>query len=302
MRDAAHFRQLLAGRVLALERCALVAYEATWAADIALPPVTAAARGGGGGGAGPNVAIINISGFIEPHPSLIGLILGGTALSAVRRDVRAAASNPNVDTILLLVNSPGGFIDAVPETAEVIRQAGREKPVVAVVDGLAASAGYWLASQASRMILTPSGDVGSIGVYMSHTSFAGANARLGVERTYISAPVGGYKTEGNTDEPLSSDATAYLQAQVDAIYRDFVADVARGRGIAASRVDATYGQGRVVTARDALARGMVDEIVPTDTALQQVFSGQPNKRRALARSLADEALLASAYATALMIA
>jgi signal peptide peptidase SppA len=318
MRDVSQFNQLLAGRALAIDRGALGRYAATWSADVpAVPPMAAA---GAASRTTPNVALIGILGFIEPHESVLSRVFGGTPLDAVRQRVREAAANPKVDAIALIVNSPGGFVEGVPETADVIRQAALQKPVVAIVDGISASAAYWLTAQASYVTLTPSGEVGSIGVFMAHSSYAGANTQQGIERTYISAPTGGFKTEGNADEPLSGEGRAYLQSQVDAMYRDFVAAVARGRSIPTARVEATYGQGRVVLARDALSRRMVDAIVPTDTAFFRVLSGDvmgleseqlhadhdrmvlsvehDQMRAAMGRSASDEVLLASAYITA----
>ena len=89
-----------------------------------------------------------------------------TALLAQR--VNALANDPAVGMIVLDVDSPGGVVTGTPEAADAIYAAAKRKKVVALVNPLCASAGYWLASQASEIIAVPSADIGSIGVYQLH--------------------------------------------------------------------------------------------------------------------------------------
>ena len=129
------------------------------------------------------------------------------------------------------VDSPGGLIDLVPETAALIRTVRETKPVIAVANTYAASAAYWLASQASDLVVTPSGEVGSIGVYMPHLDVSGWEEQQGVKTTLISA--GKYKTERSPFEPLSDEAAAAMQDTVDKYYGMFTYGVAVGRGTSA---------------------------------------------------------------------
>jgi capsid assembly protease len=145
----------------------------------------------------------------------------------------------------------------LPETADAIHAANRVKPVRAFVSGIAASAAYWLASQASTISLTPSGEVGSIGVLDLHADISKALDNAGVKVTAVTA--GEHKVERAPFAPLSDDARAHMQTGVNAWYSDFLSAIRRGRG---TRVSATsnYGGGRMLRSRDALAAGMVDFI------------------------------------------
>lgn len=180
-----------------------------------------------------------------------------TDYNAIRATVRRALADPSVKTIDLEIDSPGGSVLGLPETAEVIRAANKAKPVRAHVVGIAASAAYWLASQASTISLTPSGEVGSVGVLDLHADISKALDNAGVKVTAVTA--GEHKVERAPFNPLSDDAKAHMQSGVDAWYSDFLSAIRRGRG---ARVSATgnFGGGRMLSSRDALAAGMVDFI------------------------------------------
>ncbi|HLM79280.1 MAG TPA: S49 family peptidase [Terriglobales bacterium] len=175
----------------------------------------------------------------------------------IRANVRRAVADPSVKTIDLVIDSPGGSVLGLPETADAIHAANRVKPVRAFVTGIAASAAYWLASQASTVTLTPSGEVGSVGVLDLHADISKALDNAGVKVTAVTA--GEHKTERAPFVPLSDDARAHMQAGVNAWYGDFLSAIRRGRG---ARVPATgnFGGGRMLSSRDALAAGMVDFI------------------------------------------
>ena len=178
-----------------------------------------------------------------------------TDYASVRASVRRALADPSVRTIDLLVDSPGGSVLGLPETAEVIFQANKVKPVNARVIGIAASAAYWLASQASTITLTPSGEVGSVGVLDIHADISKALENAGVKLTAVTA--GEHKVERAPFTPLSDDARAHMQEGVNAWYGDFLSTVRRGRGARVS-ANSNYGGGRMLSSREALASGMVD--------------------------------------------
>jgi signal peptide peptidase SppA len=136
------------------------------------------------------------------------------------------------------------------------------------VDTLAASAAYWIASQADEIVVTPSGDVGSIGVLVMHDDVSKAEEMAGFKTTVISA--GKYKAEGHPFEPLSDEARGELQKLVDDVYAMFVADVAQGRGTTAEAVRSGYGQGRLQLANDAVASGLADRVDTIDSTLEQL--------------------------------
>ena len=103
--------------------------------------------------------------------------------------------------------------------AAEIYEARNRKPIIAVVNSMACSAAYWLASAAGDLVCTPSGQAGSIGVYMIHQDVSKALDKEGIKVSLIKA--GRYKTEGNSTEPLGAEARAAFQSQVDDVYTQF---------------------------------------------------------------------------------
>lgn len=226
------------------------------------------------------VAVIPVYGVISPRASLLTESSGGTSAQAVGQMIDQAAADPAIASIVLEFDSPGGSVTGMTELAAKIRNARANKRIVSHVNALAASAGYWLASQADEVVSTPSGLVGSIGVYTEHHDVSRAMDAIGVTPTLISA--GEYKVEGNPYEPLGDEARAAMQRMVDDVYGVFVGDVARGRGVSAALVRAEYGKGRVLSAKDALAAGMIDRIATLDETIARAGAGQVRARGARA--------------------
>jgi signal peptide peptidase SppA len=217
--------------------------------------------------AGGEIAVLPLQGVITPRGSMLARIFGfgGGGLVGFREDFRAALADDNVSAIIIDIDSPGGLIDQVPETAaEILAARNPDKPIVAVANTLAASAAYWIASAADEISVTPSGQVGSVGVFTVHEDVSKMAAQMGITVTVISA--GRYKTEGNPYEPLSKAAAAAMQVNVDDIYGMFVDSIAAGRGVAPAAVRAGYGEGRVVLADRAQQLKMVDRVETLEAA------------------------------------
>lgn len=216
------------------------------------------------------VAVIPLAGLITPRGSFLAMLFGGRrgGLEAFREDFREAMNDDAVGAIVLDVDSPGGLVSLVAETAAEVNAArGQGKKIVACCNTLCASAAYWIASQADEVVVTPSGKVGSIGVYTTHVDCSGLNERMGLDPTYISA--GKYKTEGNEDSPLSAEAKAAIQREIDDIYAMFVDGVAQGRGTSPKAVEDGYGQGRVLGAQRGVEASLADRVA----TIQQTVGG-----------------------------
>jgi signal peptide peptidase SppA len=170
------------------------------------------------------------------------------------------------------VDSPGGTVTGVPELAAEIFAARGKKPIVAVANGMAASAAIWLATAADQVVCIPSGEVGSIGVYCAHQDVSAAMEKAGVSITFIKA--GKFKTEGNPYEPANAEYFAYQQKGVDDTYQDFLAAVAKGRGVSVEKVEADFGQGRMLSAKDALAAGLIDRIATLDEVVSELLGAE----------------------------
>lgn len=208
---------------------------------------------------GKGVAVIPLRGIVTPRGSFLSMLFGGGGgLEAFRAAFREALASDDVSAILFDIDSPGGSTDLVEEVATEIRESRGEKPITAIANTDACSAAYYLAAQADEVVVTPSGMAGSIGVFLLHWDESGFNEQTGFDPTYVYA--GKFKVEGNPDEPLTDDARGALQAIVDDYYDLFVEAVAAGRGVAASEVRNGYGEGRALTARQALATGLADRV------------------------------------------
>lgn len=244
------------------------------------------------------VKILRLYGAIMPRAEAVEDISQSAALMTdFMAAFKQAATDPNVGAIVLDIDSPGGRVDLVPEAADLIfkaRKAGR--PIVAVANTLAASAAYWIASQADELVVTPSGEVGSIGVYTVHQDVSEILKADGVQITYISE--GARKTEGNPFEPLGAEARLHLQENVRAYYDMFVAAVARGmtrpgRKVSAATVradpeasDAHFGGGRTYPAKKAVALGMADRVETLDDVVARLQRGQTGRPNGGARGRA----------------
>jgi capsid assembly protease len=204
------------------------------------------------------VAVIPLMGVIVPRANLMTDLSGGTSVTDFMQSFMAAVADPDVGAIVLDVDSPGGSVDLIPESAARIRAARGSKPILAVSDTMMASAAYYLGSQADEVYVTPSGLIGSIGVYATHYDQSGLNEKVGVKPTLVSA--GKYKTELNPTEAPSEEGIAHLQSIVDDAYQQFTLDVAKGRGASVADVRGGYGEGRVLTAKMGVREHLADGV------------------------------------------
>lgn len=253
------------------------------AAQLAAPAIVPTNRG-------KSIAIVSMRGValydLEMQPMCFSTL-------NLARVMTALVADETVGTIILDVDSPGGAVTGTQEAADAVwaaRQAG--KVVVALVSPLCASAAYWIASQANEIVAVPSADIGSIGVFMAHTDCSAWNEQQGLKVTYIFA--GKYKVEGNSDEPLSDEARAYYQSEVDVTYAAFTKAVARGRGVPVSTVLADFGQGRTMMAPAAKAAGMIDRVTTLDLALGKYGLTPADQEEGRARRRRGEAAVDAA--------
>lgn len=227
-----------------------------------------ASRKASSGAAPTGVALIPIAGVIVPRANLFSDISGGASAEGIAAQLRAAMSDPNVGSIVLDVDSVGGNVAGITELAAEIRRARAVKPVHAVANFTMASAAYWLAAQATRISASPSATVGSIGVLGIHEDLSKALELKGVKVSLLTA--GKFKGEGNPTEPLSDEARAFMQQRIDDSYGQFVKDVALGRGVKPGEVRGGFGEGRALSAKDALDAGMVDDVATLDDVLARL--------------------------------
>lgn len=227
------------------------------------------------------VAVIPVEGVILRQ----GLFYGTTGLQDLHAALDAAVAAPEVRAILLSIHSPGGQARGVKEAADAIFAARRVKPCAAFVDGLCASAAYWLAAATGAVYAGPSSTVGSVGVILRHMDKSGWNKEMGLAFTYVTA--GAYKAVGNPDAALSERDLSVLQARVDAIYDMFCGDVAQHMGLSLES-RAQWADGRDFLACEAESLGLITAVVSSRAeALQKLLKETHMDKAELAKQHPD---------------
>ncbi len=220
-----------------------------------------------------------------PHPwrrrqrrvrivSLHGSIVGGEGnewprsqlgSDAAVRALAAARRDPRVAAVVLHVDSPGGSAPASDLMWHEVVRLKAAKPVVAYFDDVAASGGYYLACAAHKIVAQPGTLTGSIGVVAGKMNLGGLFERVGVHTELLTR--GPAAAMHSPARGFSDEERRRLEAEVDALYQQFVRKVAEGRGKSIDEIHAV-AQGRVWTGADAHARGLVDELGGVDAAVR----------------------------------
>lgn len=222
-----------------------------------------------------SVAVIPLQGVITKRGGWFS-----DGLDRVMRSIETAMSSKAIGGIVLDVDSPGGSSYGLMEFADKLYELRSDpKPLLAVANPMAASAAYWAGTSADQSIVSPSGDVGSVGVWSLHLDYSKAMDDIGVNPTFVFA--GKYKVEGNPFEPLSDEARAEIQRSVDETYDQFLSALARNRGVTKSKVQSDFGEGRVLSAKRAKDAGMVDRVASLDDVVNAMAGdSETNGRRA----------------------
>lgn len=184
----------------------------------------------------------------------------GTTYASISNAAEEAANDPKVKSIVLAVDSPGGEVTGLPETAALLGQVAMVKPVHAMVEGTSASAAYWLTSQATDITMSPSSEVGSVGVRIMHADISKMLEDAGIKITEMHA--GEFKTEWSPFQSLSDGAKENMQTRLNSVHGDFLNDVTKGRGSRAKAdiTAAQYGGGRMFSSSAAMRHGLADAV------------------------------------------
>ncbi len=215
------------------------------------------------------VGILTIKGVLARDPSTFELYFEGLTDSATLLDqLEGLKLDPACKRVLLVIDSPGGFVTGVPELADAVKDLG--KPCVAWTGGLCCSAAYWIGSQADNLVASRSAIVGSIGAYTAVVDATRFWENMGVEFDVIKNKEGKYKAAGLTR--LQDVQREQLQASIQATFDQFKADILRSRpGVSADTM-----QGQTFSGEDARGRSLIDAV------------GSMSYAMALLRSMPDE--------------
>jgi Periplasmic serine proteases (ClpP class) len=209
-------------------------------------------------------AYIQIYGVISKKISLLQNISGGTSIEAIRNDIALALADEKVKQIVLDIDSPGGNVDGIPELADFIKQAGKQKPLTAYTDGQMCSAAYWLGAAAGKIVASKSAQVGSIGVYSVIRDYSVAEHQRGIKTQIVKA--GKFKAMGHPSKPMTEDDAALAQEAVNDYFSMFVSSVGKFRGLAGDALD-NVATGRTWIAKKALELKLIDRVDVLDNIL-----------------------------------
>lgn len=209
-----------------------------------------------------------------------------TGYNFIRQQTSLAGQDPDVLAIVYDVNTYGGEAAGCFECSDDIRRLAAGKPTTAIVDSNCYSGGMAIASGCDKIVSTPSGGVGSIGVVATHISFEKMLDKFGLKVTFIHA--GAHKVDGNPYEDLPPEVKADIQKSIDVSYGAFVGLVATGRKMDEKAVRAT--EARIYRAEEAMSLGLIDAVASPQVAMQAIMgelSGsnpQPKKEDAMSNA------------------
>lgn len=203
---------------------------------------------------GSAIAVIDVFGSLVHRARGMEAESGLTSYESIGNRMMAAAQDRSVGGILLHIDSPGGELSGAFPLARLIGDIAREKPVWASVDESAWSAGYLIASQTNRVLLSANGSVGSIGVVLAHVDQSKADEAQGKKWTILSR--GANKTHFNPHEPLSKGALEFANGLLDSQYEMFVDAVATARKLEPAAVRGT--EAGIIAGQQAVAQGFAD--------------------------------------------
>lgn len=236
------------------------------------------------------IAVIPVLGTLVRRSSYIGAASGLTSYHDIEAMAEQAFSDPMVKAVLLEIDSSGGEAGGVFDLAQRLRALSQTsgKPLWAIADEAALSAAYAIACAADRLWLTRTAEVGSIGVVAVHVDESVADAKAGLNYTFLHA--GAHKVDGHPHAPLPAPVAADIQADIEQLHTQFIALVAGFRRLSVDAIRDT--EARVYRGEAALQAGLADQIgtrAEATTALQRqlaMSAGRSLRNQAAALSAA----------------
>lgn len=187
--------------------------------------------------------------------------------------IRTLADRPDIEHIVLDIDSGGGQVSGTEQLAETIFAARETTNVIAVVNEFAASAALWVAAAADHIVIPPSAEIGSLGVYTLHFNDDDFLKEFGFEKTVIFA--GKYKAIH--ERKLTKDLKQHEQTIIDGLYSQFVDSVAKYRGVSSQHVLDTWADARCFLGTEAVSNGLADELGTLSDVLESVQAGRSGR-------------------------
>lgn len=205
-----------------------------------------------------DVALITIDGPLTKRESVWQILFGGASYFSIEAALDAARENAAIGSAVVWMDSPGGEVDGIQTAADAIDRFAAEKPIATHVEGMAASAAYYLAARTGAVFAEKSLTmIGSIGTRMMLYDLSKAFEDAGYKA--IPIDTGFMKSAGAEGTVITDEQKKEFQRIIDRFFDEFVAAVADGRGMSSAAVR-TLADGRVFFAEDGLKNGLVDGV------------------------------------------
>lgn len=248
------------------------------------------------------VAVLSLRGVLTPNHEEAASWYGWTTYQGLARLCAEVAAAEDVQAVVLEVDSPGGMVVGIEAASEALRGLAAAKPVHALVSPVAASAAYWIASQATDVTVTPGGIVGSIGVGLTTYSYTAPSMIFGAQFYDLTST----HARAKWPDAATEEGRAELMRMLDECEARFHAVVAAGRAIPLDQLTARLSVtddprdgGAVFTGPDGVARGLADRVEARQAFYDRLFAtyGSPAPR-GRARALVSPGAAALAKAAA----
>lgn len=213
------------------------------------------------------VGIIPIIGPTFRRANMFMEISGATSIEMLSLDLQTAIDDPEIHSIILEIDSPGGQVSGTAEFAAMVK--GSKKPVYAYIDGDGCSAAYWVASACKSITISSTSQLGCLGVAATFSR----DAKSAKELEFVSS-----RTPNKRPNLDTKEGKAIIQNRIDSIADVFISSVAENRGVSIETVDSEFGQGDVFVGQKAVAAGMADHVGTFESLLDLISSGTPPKR------------------------
>jgi signal peptide peptidase SppA len=211
------------------------------------------------------IAIIPVSGSLMKKTYGLMAQSGCSSYETIGAQIEDAYTNPQVQGILLDIDSPGGEVSGLFELCEMLGEL-KDKPVYAITDDAAYSAAYAIASCADKLYLTMTAGVGSIGVICAHVDQSDADKKAGLKYSFIFA--GDKKADGNSHQPLSESAKDDIEAEVFRNYKMFTSLVSKNRKVSQQAIVDT--QAGTFFGENAIEAKLADKVGTFETAFNDL--------------------------------
>ena len=202
------------------------------------------------------IALLSLRGTMIKNPTpMEQAFVGATCTQAFTNSCNAIRENPAISGVILDIDSGGGSVQGVIEASQAVRELHEQKPVVTFTDGLMASASYWVGSQGTTIVATPSSRIGSIGVYVPVVDCSAQYKDQGVDVSVITNAEGIHKGAGLEGTSLTSEQQDQIQAEVDEIYAEF-----RDAVLSVRTVPSDAMQGQAFMGKRAKEKNLIDAV------------------------------------------